>query len=278
MANYIRIFLAKFKEYIALVVLLILSLILITLNNNSEVKNIRLFSLGLFASINSGIINLGTLFEDKVYIENLEKNNAELMLQINQLRNFGLENERLNNFLLFKNDSEFELLTAKIVSRLVSKISGYFIISKGSGDGVTKGMPVITDRGLVGIISDAADNYSSVRTYENSLFKIAVKIQRSNVDGVLNWDGENLLIKNVPSTYDVEIGDRVIVSELSSLLPPSIPIGLVVEKETTLSGVLSNLKVKPFAGLNSIRNVMVIKVEKNSEIDSLQNSLLGVEK
>ncbi len=54
-------------------------------------------------------------------------------------------------------------------------------------------MPVITDKGLVGIVFESTDNYSSVRTYENSLFKVAVKNQRSNVDGVLNWDGKNLL-------------------------------------------------------------------------------------
>lgn len=274
MPQFIRLFLNKFKEYIVLAVLLVLSLILITLNDNSEVKNVRLYTLGFFATISSTISNIGSLFEDTAYIESLENNNAELMLQINQLRDYGLENSELKDLLSFKNQTEYNFLTAKIVSRLVSKISGHFIISKGLKDGVENGFPVITDKGLVGIIVDVADGYSSVRTFENSLFKVAVKNQRSNVDGILNWDGEKLVIKNVPTTYDVAVGDRIIISEMSSILPPSIPVGIISERESTLSGVLSNLRIKPFVELNKLKNVIVLQMDKSSQLDSLAINLL----
>ncbi len=275
MFQFVRMFLNKFKEYIALVVLLILSLILITLNNNLEVKNIRLFSLGIFASVNSFVTNFPTYFENTTYIENLERRNAELMLQVNELRDYGLENKELNDILKFRSDSSDSLLTAKIISRLVSKVSGYFIISKGSDDGVNVGMPVITDKGLVGIITETAANYSSVRIFENSAFKVAVKVQRSNINGILNWDGKNLIIKNVPTNYDVEVGDRIIVSEISSIIPPEIPIGIIIEKESTISGILSNLKIEPFVKLNSIKNVLVVLTEQQQELDSLRQKIIG---
>ncbi len=274
MPRFIRIFFNKFKEYIVLVFLLVSSLILITVNNNSKVKNVRLFALGVFASVNSAIINFGHIFEDTDYIKNLEQRNAELMLQVNQLRTFALENKELNDILQFKTSTQYDLVTAKIVSRLVSKISGYFIISKGSNDGIIQGMPVINDKGLVGIVIADADNYSTVRTYENSLFKVAVKVQRSNVDGILSWDGINLLVKNVPTTEDVEIGDRIVVSELSSMLPPSIPVGIVGEKESTISGVLTNLKIIPFVDIGKLKNVTVLKVTKNFQLDSLEQKLI----
>ena len=273
MPQFIRLFLNKFKEYVVLAVLLVLSLILITLNDNSKVKNVRLYTLGFFATISSTISDVGSLFEDTAYIESLEKNNAELMLQINQLRNYGLENSELKDLLSFKEESKYNFVTAKIVSRLVSKISGYFIISKGLEDGIEEGFPVITDKGLVGIIVDVADGYSSVRTFENSLFKVAVKNQRSNVDGILNWDGKNLVIKNVPTTHDIEVGDRIIISEISSILPPSIPVGIVSGMESTLSGVLSNLRIKPFVELGKLKNVIVLQIEKSSQLDSLATNL-----
>ena len=275
MPRFIRVFLNKFKEYIVLVLLLILSLILITVNDNSKVKNVRLMSLGVFAGITSFVQNIGNMFEDTDYIEQLEMRNAELMLENNRLRKYGLENNELNALLEFRNNSNYSLVSAEIVSRLISKISGYVIISKGTDDGVTNGLPVINDQGLIGIVVNAAKNYSSVRLFENSLFKVAVKVERSNVNGVLNWDGKNLLIKNVPTTEDVEVGDRVIISELSSILPPDIPVGLVVEKESTLSGVLSNLVIKPFADLSDIRNVMVIQIATNNQLDSLTTEILG---
>lgn len=275
MPRFIRIFLNRFKEYIVLVFLLILSLILITVNENSKVKNVRLMSLGVFAGITSFVNNLENFFEDTEYIEELKKRNAELMLENNRLRIYGLENNELNNLLDFRRNSDYKLITANVVSRLVSKISGYIIISKGLGDSIKVGMPVITDKGLVGIIVNASGNYSSVRLFENSLFKVAVKIERSNVNGVLNWNGKNLLIKNVPTTEDVEVGDRVVISELSSILPPTIPVGIVVEKESTLSGVLSNLIIKPFVNLSKIRNVLVIQIGPNNQLDTLSVGLIG---
>ena len=275
MPRFLRIFLNKFKEYIVLVLLLILSLILITVNDNSKVQNVRVMSLGVFAGISTIISNLGSVFEDSDYIEKLEKRNAELMLENNKLRNFGLENKQLKDLLKFNSVTDYKLIPAKIVSRLVSKISGYIIISKGKEDGLAEGMPVITDEGLVGILLSVTDNYSSVRVFENSLFKVAVKIQRSNVDGIMNWDGKKLLIKDVPTTEDVVVGDRVMVSELSSILPPSIPVGFVVEKESTLSGVITNLVVKPYVDLKTVKNVMIILTEEENQLDSLVSELTG---
>ena len=148
MPRFIRIFLNKFKEYIVLVLLLIISLILITVNDNAQVKNVRLMSLGVFAGVSSMIVNTASIFEDTEYIEKLEQRNAELMLENNMLRNYGLENKELKELLQFFNTADYELVTASIVSRLVSKISGYIIISKGAEDGIADNMPVITDQGI----------------------------------------------------------------------------------------------------------------------------------
>ncbi len=266
-------FISRFKEYIILTFLLVISLILMSLNNNANVKNFKIFALGSFASVNAIVTNVVNYFEDTPYVKKLEKQNAKLMLQVNALREYALENNELRKILSFKSSNEFDIIHAKIVSRLVSKISGYFIISKGEKDSVAVGMPVVSDNGLVGIVYNTTNNYSSVRTFENSLFHVAVKDQRSNVNGILNWNGQYLIIKNVPTTYDVEVGDRIVVSELSSIIPPSIPVGIVADRETTVSGLLSNIIIKPFAELNSLKNVIVLKTVISSELDSLEINL-----
>ena len=276
MPQFIRVFFNNFKEYIILILLLVISLLLITVNENHKVKNVRLYALGTFASVNSIFSNLLNYFENTEYSERLLKHNAELMLEVNKLRNYAYEYDELKSQLLFKDSSDYSLVSAKVVSRLVSKVSGYFIISKGSIDSIYVGMPVITDKGLVGIVTDVATKFSTVRTYENSLFKLAVKDQRSNVNGILNWDGKNLIIKNIPTTDDVEVGDRVVVSELSTLIPPTIPIGIISTKESTISGLLSNIKIKPFTNLDEIKNVLIINKTENTQIDSLLHRIIGV--
>ncbi|MCP5063700.1 MAG: rod shape-determining protein MreC [Ignavibacteriae bacterium] len=274
MPDFLLQLISKFKEFIVLTLLLVLSLIIMSLNENSNVRNIKLFALGSFAGVNSMVSNVSSYFENTEYVSELEKQNAKLMLEVNKLREYALENNELKKIILFSGETEYEVAHAKIVSRLVSKVHGYFIVSKGKTDGIKKGMPIITDDGLVGIVYNVMENYSSVRTFENSLFKLAVKDQRSNVTGVLNWNGKNLIIKNVPTTKDVEIGDRIVVSELSSIIPPSIPIGIVADKETTVSGLLSNIIVQPFANLNSSRNILILKTNFNTQLDSLENNLI----
>ncbi len=274
MPRFIKIFLDRFKEYIVLILFLIASLSLISLNENPKVKNLRVFSLGIFASLNSFISNTYDATSNNNYVQQLEKRNAELMLQVNKLRKYGLEHERLNKIFEFVNTRKSDLVVARIVSRLVSKISGYFIISKGSKEGIEKGMPVVTDQGLVGLVIDVANDYSSVRTYENSLFKVAVKNERSNVNGILNWNGRKLVISNVPTTEDMEVGDKIIVSELSSIIPPAIPIGKIVDKESTISGILSNIIVEPYTKINNLKTVIVVKTIRNLQLDSLELNLI----
>jgi len=266
-------FISRFKEYIILTFLLVVSLFFMSLNEKKSVKNFKILTLGSFAGITSIVTDIAGYFEDTQYVKKLEKTNAELMLQVNTLREYALENNELKKILSFKKLNKFDVIHAKIVSRLVSKISGYFIIAKGRNDSIAVGMPVISDNGLVGIVHDITDNYSTIRTFENSLFNVAVKDQRSNVNGILNWNGKYLVIKNVPTTYDIEVGDRIVVSELSSIVPPSIPVGIVADRETTVSGLLSNIIVKPFTDLHLLKNVIVLKTVVSSEIDSLELNL-----
>lgn len=269
MPQFVRTFFANLKEYIVLITLLIISLFLITLNENPKVKNIRIFSLGIFASVTKTINDIQNSFEKTEYIESLLKNNAQLMLQVNELRDYAYEINEIKGQINYGTQSEYDLIYAKVISRLVSKVSGYFIISKGLNDSVDVGLPVITDKGLVGMIVDVSQNYSTVRTIENTMFKVAVRDQRSNVDGILNWDGKDLQIKNVPTTEDVKVGDRILVSEISTILPPAIPVGIISDKESTVSGILSNIKVKPFVNITKVKNVLVLKSNKNFQLDSL---------
>lgn len=275
MPGFFRRFLTQFKEYIVLTIILIISLILISQNNNPKIKNIRLYALSSFAIMNYSLTGIIDYFQNTSYTNDLERINAELMLQVNLLREYGLENNELKNYLKYSDNSEYELIVSRIVSRVLSKINGNFIISKGSKDSIKVGMPVISHLGLIGLVVDVTDNFSTVRTYENSKFKVAVKNQRSNVSGIINWNGKNLIIKNVPTTYDIEIGDRIVVSELSSIILPSIPIGIVAEKEATLSGILTNIIVKPFVDINSIKNVLVIKSVVSKQLDDLELNLIG---
>ena len=196
------------------------------------------------------------------------------MLELNRLRKYKSENEELRSMIAFKDTSKYPLIPAKIISKLVTKSQGNFIINKGSNDEIKKGMPVVNDKGLIGLIMDVTNNYSVVQNLDNSNLSIAVTLQRTNVDGILNYDGNNLIIKDIPTTYDVKIGDVIETSDFSSLFPPSIPVGTVSKKESNVLGLLHNLTVSPFADISAANNLFIIKVIPSKQINQLEMNLI----
>lgn len=263
-----------YRDYLVAAILLLISLSVIPLNNHSSLHTLKTYAFGTFAFINAAINGFTGIFSDDEKVVQLRKRNAELMLENNLLREFALENNELKRLLNYYKESEYPLIPATVISKLVSDVQGNFIINAGSADSIMVGMPVVNEFGLIGIVTETSRNFSIVRTLTNTDFKVAVKDQRSNFEGILNWDGKQLFIKNVPTTADLQVGDRLVTSEFSSLIPPLIPVGIVYKKETTLYGLLSKVYVEPFVDLPHVRNLLVVKVIKSRQIKDMELNLL----
>lgn len=263
-----------YRDYLVTAILLLISLSVIPLNNHSSLNTLKTYAFGSFAFVTAAVNEITGIFSDDEKVAQLRKRNAELMLENNLLREFALENNELKRLLNYYEESEYPLIPATVVSKLVSDVQGNFIINTGSEDSVQVGMPVINEFGLIGIVTETSNNFSVVRTFTNTDFKVAVKDQRSNYEGILTWDGKKLFIKNVPTTADLQVGDRLVTSEFSSLIPPFIPVGIIYKKETTLYGLLSKVYVEPFVDLPRIRNLLVLKVIKSREVKDMEMNLL----
>ncbi len=274
MFNFLRRFAYQFKEYFLLVILVVISLSFLASNERPEVKKIRTFALGSFAAVNNFLNFLTGVFSTDPSIDQLKEENARLMLELNRLRKQGVENQNLRNMLSVPDTSKYDLIAADVISKLVNKIQGNIILNKGSNDGIQVGMPVLNSNGLVGIIADVTDNFSVTKTLFNSSLNIAVTVQNINVDGVLSWNGSELIIKNIPTTYEIKVGEKVETSDFSTLLPPNIPIGIISKKESLALGLLHTIYVKPFADIRSVSNVFVLKVVPSKQINQLEMNLM----
>jgi rod shape-determining protein MreC len=274
MLKFLKRILFEFKEYFLLVVLLLISISLLSTNEKQQAKHLNTFALQNFTFLSEGVNTITSFFRKDVSVEKLKEENAELMLEVNRMRKFSLENDRLRSLIGLKDSTKYPLIPARVVSKLVTKIQGNFIINKGASDGIIKGMPVITDGGLVGLIHETTDNCSVVRTLQNSNLNVAVTIQRLNIDGVLTFDGKDLIIKNIPTSQDVHVGDRVETSDFSSLFPAYVPVGEIVVKKTNEVGLLYSLTVKPSADISGANDLYVIKIVPSKEINNLEMNLM----
>lgn len=265
----------NFKEYIVLVFLLIVSLILLSQNSSQGIQKVRSIAFGTFASITSTFTDLFNVSNLKKENEELRKNNAEMMLNLSRLREYAIVNSELKGLLSLKDSSKFPLIPATIISKSLTKSQGTITLNAGKNQSVKPGMPVITDKGLVGIVYSISDNYSIARTLTNMDLKVTVKSERTRENAVMKWNGDWLVMINVPKTFNFKKGDRIVTSEISSIIPFPLPVGVVYEIANVEKGIFNEVKVQPFIDFQKVENVFILGIVKSKEIDELEFNFLN---
>lgn len=266
---------SNFKEYIVLIILLLVSFVILSQNNSAGLQKIRSIAFGTFASVTSvfnDIFNVSNLKKENAA---LRKTNAELMLQLSKLREYAIENNQLRGLLKLKDSTKYPLIPATVISKSLSKSQGTITLNAGKNQNVKPGMPVVTDKGLVGIIFSTSDNYSIARTLSNVDLKLTVKSERTRENAVMKWNGEWLVMINVPKTFGIKKGDRIVTSEISSIVPFPLPVGVVYEISGVEKGIFNEVRVKPFVDFEKVENVFIIGVVKSKEIDDLEFNFLN---
>ena len=260
----------NFKEYLVLILLVILSLTLLTQNNNPQVQKVRAVAFGSFATVSSVFYDLFNITQLKNENAILRLTNAELMIQISMLREQGILNRELKGMIGFKDTTSLSFFPATIVSKSLSVTQNTITINAGQKDGIKPGMPVLSYRGFVGIIQSCSESFSIARTLKNVDLKFTVKNEKNRLNGIMKWDGEKLMIVDVPRTYDFDVGDRIITSEVSSIIPVPIPVGLVSKIEEDKTGLMHLIQVTPFEEVLSVENVFILLMVENEEKNNLE--------
>jgi rod shape-determining protein MreC len=259
-------FLFRFKEYAALCGFTFISLIIMNFGNTTELggyRSIVVGGIGWMQSAFSWIPNPIALKNENAALREL---NLQLSDERAKIRQSIIENAKLRKMLEFKKASTIPLITADIVGKTTTEARNYATINRGEDDGVEVGMPVVTDAGLVGLVVGTSDDYSVVRLLINRESRIAGKIQRSRIDGILIWDVEDALtMKNIPKSYDVQVGDEVLTSSYSNRYPSNIKIGTVMETRDDGTSLFRRILVKPAVNFITLEQVFVMKLLPNPE-------------
>ncbi len=266
-------YLFLFKEYVLLVVLVSISLVLLVINDNPQIKQIRSLTVGMLGAIQqtfSFIPNLTALQREN---ELLHKVNVNLADEVNQLREARLENIRLRSMIALRETSAVKLTAAKIVAKNLNLLRNTMTLDIGTSDSVHIGNPIVTGEGLAGRVVAVSGGYAIGQMIVNVDFRASAKVQRTRVDGIISWDGNTLLLKNVSKTQDVKEGDAIITSEYSNSFPPGIKIGIVSRVIEIPNNLFKKIEVTPTVNLTQTEEVFVMNY-----IPSLERITLEMQK
>lgn len=247
-----------FKEYVLVVVLVSISLALLVINDNTQIRQIRSLtvgSLGVIQQTFSFLPNLTALQREN---ELLRKINVNLADEVNQLRESRLENIRLRSMIALRETSSIKLTSAKVIAKNFNLLRNTLTIDVGANDSIRIGNPIMTGEGLIGRVVAVSGGYAIGQMIVNVDFRASSKIQRSRVDGIIAWDGKTLLFKNVAKTLDVKVGDAIITSEYSNAFPPGIKIGIVNSVSEMPNSLFKKIEVTPTVNLTQTEEVFVM--------------------
>ena len=255
----------EFREYAILFVFITASLLMIALNDNVQVKQIRAISTVIFGGVQERLSFIPTYFGLRAENELLYHINIELADEAQRLREAKLENLQLRQMLGLKMQSPYKLIAAHVVNKNLTLLRNTITINVGSHDSVQQYMPVVSDGGLIGIVTAVTKHFSIVNILYNTEFRASGKVQRSRIDGIVQWDGKTLALKNVPKMRDVRPGDVVSTTEYSNTFPSDIRIGLVSEVHEQPGSLFKSISIEPGVDFVKLETVFVMAYTPDKE-------------
>jgi len=253
------------RDYILHAVLVLVSLVLISSNQNRQVESFKMWMIGLFCKVQERWDAVQSYVNLKPRNERLLLENTRLALENSAMYEMRLENERLRALFGFKDRSEHQLIAARIVVRGTQGLINGIVLDVGDNDSVRKNMPIVVADGLVGKVYQVGKNQSTGHILLDQNFRVSAKIQRSRVEAIVSWDGGDFCwLKEVPKRSDVQQGDRVITSGYGEIFPPGIIIGDVIEITDSIRGMFMDIRVKPAVDFDKLEEVLIVANKKNA--------------
>lgn len=174
------------------------------------------------------------------------------------------ENEELKNYLGIKTDaSHVALENANVTGKQSGGHTNIITIDKGTYHGIKPGMPVIDKNGIVGKITETGLNWSKVTFITEPNVTVGVEVEGTGIKAVSKGSytssKEGLcLVTHFSEGASVSIGDRIVSSDESVLLPEGLLLGVVERVETDPATRELTAYVKPATNLTEVHSVMVI--------------------
>ncbi len=158
-------------------------------------------------------------------------------------------------------DFEACMITEHEVTNWTSSLT----LNKGTSLGIEVGDCVIDECGnLVGVVSQAGTNWSTVLTLVDTDTSLGAQVFRTKDLGVAQGDfslmrEQRLRLDYLPADCSLLPGDVVVTSGLNGIYPSGLVIGSVEELRKDDSGASSYAILAPETDLDSLTEVFVIK-------------------
>ncbi len=201
----------------------------------------------------------------------LEAEVARLQTQIIELQEQLAETNVLSALVDFaRANPENRYQAAAVIARDPSPFLQYVIINRGSDDSLRRGMPVVTQQGLIGRIAAVTAGAARVQLITDPASTVNVRLEPSGAQAILQGQitGE-ILLDMIPQGANVQPGDLVLTSGLGGGYPANILIGQVSSIRSRDQDIFQRASIQTVLDFSRINIVLVIVNFKPIDINPL---------
>ena len=192
-----------------------------------------------------------------------------------QLREALVASGRLQRIAEMRERYEIPMLPAELVGVDTSPWFRSVLVDRGRTRGVRSGMPVISEQGLVGLVTATSRGSAKAMLVLDRQTAIDGVIQRSRSRGIVRGRGsDELEFEFVERGSDVQRNDLVITSGLGGVYPKGLHIGMITEISDPDTQLLQTATIHPAVDFGRLEQVFVM-LRRGPAMELLYSTSVG---
>lgn len=205
------------------------------------------------------------------YADSLAKANARMLEKLDNA--LYINKSQTDTVVRTEFEQQYVFTAAKITDKTVSRKNNYFILNRGKKHGIKRNSGVITEKGIIGVVTDVSKDFAQVMTVLHQQSRVNGELRRTGDFGTVAWDGDDdrfVSLRDVPKHVRPAVGDTIQTGGFSQIFPQGVPIGIIEEFGIQPGSNFYDIKVRLSENLRTVKYGYVVENLKRAQIDSLQ--------
>ncbi|MFK7012773.1 rod shape-determining protein MreC [Acinetobacter baumannii] len=221
-----------------------------------------IYALASYPVLSREWLNQQTKSETQLRRENTAMQ-AELLqaqVRLQKLSELSAENTRLRGLLDTPLIIDGRMEIAEVIGTDADPLRHIIIINRGAMDHLKVGQTVLDDKGIMGQIINVYPHSSRVILLSDKEHSLSVRLERTGMRAIVSGTGDlgRLKMEYVPTSANIQVGDKVLSSGLGEHFPAGYAVGTVAKIRRHNSGEFAEIDVTPAAQLATGHHVVVL--------------------
>ncbi|MGC1678195.1 MAG: rod shape-determining protein MreC [Candidatus Binataceae bacterium] len=184
---------------------------------------------------------------------------AELKGEDARVTELQTENQHLAGLLELRDALGMNAVAASVIGSDATGLSHTLVLGQGSSSGLRPGMPVLSNRGVVGRIIDTSQNAARVLLIDDHNSALDGFDERSRARGIVaGVVDDGIIMKYVDRSEDLKPGDTIVTSGLDGIFPRVLLVGTVGSVHREGPGLFLLVQVRPAVDFHALEQVLIV--------------------